>query len=366
MPEDKFQASWWLPGGHAQTVWPVLTRRVPLEVRSERMELPDGDFVQLDWIGADGPIVIVLPGLQGDLGSAYVRGLLRACQARGWRGVLLNYRGRVEPNRFRQSYHCGMTCDLHYLAHHLAQRGPATPIGVVGCSVGANICLKWLGECGRRGESLPIVAAAGVSVPFNLGAVAKKIERGFSRVYQWHLLRSLRGDVARKRQALGDPLGISRRELRRLNTFFRFDDRISGPWNGFCGAEDYYAKTRSDVLLKHVAVPDADRQRQRRSARAGPPGPAPARSLREGDAGDHPRRRASRFRLRPMALVAAVLARQANTGVLFVVLPRQRWKVNVTPLHPDAAYRRVWAETISVTLISAAAPSKTAPPNDSR
>jgi hypothetical protein len=255
MPEDKFQASWWLPGGHAQTVWPVLTRRVPLEVRSERMELPDGDFVQLDWIGADGPIVIVLPGLQGDLGSAYVRGLLRACQARGWRGVLLNYRGRVEPNRFRQSYHCGMTCDLHYLAHHLAQRGPATPIGVVGCSVGANICLKWLGECGRRGESLPIVAAAGVSVPFNLGAVAKKIERGFSRVYQWHLLRSLRGDVARKRQALGDPLGISSRELRRLNTFFRFDDRISGPWNGFCGAEDYYAKTRSDVLLKHVAVP---------------------------------------------------------------------------------------------------------------
>jgi predicted alpha/beta-fold hydrolase len=94
-----------------------------------------------------------------------------------------------------------------------------------------------------------------VSVPFNLGAVAKKIERGFSRVYQWYLLRSLRRDVVRKMDALGDDLGISRRELRRLNTFFRFDDRISGPWNGFSGAEDYYAKTRSDVLLKHVAVP---------------------------------------------------------------------------------------------------------------
>jgi predicted alpha/beta-fold hydrolase len=255
MTKNRFKASWWLPGGHGQTLWPVLTRRVSLDVRSERMELPDGDFVQLDWVGADGPIVIVLPGLQGDLGSAYVRGLLRACQARGWRGVLLNYRGRVEPNRLPQSYHCGMTCDLHYLVHHLAEREPQTPIGVVGCSVGANICLKWLGECGRRGESLPVVAAVGVSVPFNLGAVARKIERGFSRLYQWYLLRSLRGDVARKRDALGDDLGISRRELRRLNTFFRFDDRISGPWNGFSGAEDYYAKTRSDVLLRHVAVP---------------------------------------------------------------------------------------------------------------
>jgi predicted alpha/beta-fold hydrolase len=255
MVEDRFKASWWLPGGHGQTLWPVLTRRVRLDERSERMELPDGDFVQLDWVGSSGPVVIVLPGLQGDLGSGYVRGLLRACQARGWRGVLLNYRGRVEPNRLPQSYHCGMTCDLNHLVHHLAEREPETPIGVVGYSVGANICMRWLGECGRSGQTLPVVAAVGVSVPFNLGAVAKKIERGFSRVYQWYLLRSLRRDVARKRDAMNDELGISQRELRRLTTFFRFDDRISGPWNGFSGAEDYYAKTRSDVLLKYVAVP---------------------------------------------------------------------------------------------------------------
>jgi len=224
-------------------------------VRSERLELPDGDFVRLDWTGTGGPLVIVLPGLQGDIGSPYVRGLLGACQAAGWRGVLLNYRGRGEPNRLPQSYHCGMTCDVHYLVHRLAQREPRTAIAVVGCSVGANICLKWLGECGRDGRTLPIVAAVGVSAPFHLGVVAKKIERGFSRIYQWHLLRSLRGDVARKMDAFGVDLGITRRELRRLNTFLKFDDRISGPLNGFRGAEDYYDKTRSDVLLKHVAVP---------------------------------------------------------------------------------------------------------------
>jgi predicted alpha/beta-fold hydrolase len=56
-------------------------------------------------------------------------------------------------------------------------------------------------------------------------------------------------------EMLGDDLGIARRELRRLNTFFKFDDRITGPWNGFSGAEDYYARTRSDVLLKQVTVP---------------------------------------------------------------------------------------------------------------
>ena len=232
-----------------------MTRRVSLDVRSERLELPDGDFVRLDWVGQRGPIVLVLPGLQGDIESAYVRGLLRACESRGWRGVLLNYRGHGEPNRQMRSYHCGMTWDLHHLVHHLAKREPNTPIGVVGYSVGANICLKWLGECGQRGQLLPVVAAVGVSAPFNLGVVAQRIERGLSRMYQWYLLRSLRRDVARKMEAMGDNLGLTGRDLRRLNTFFKFDDRISGPWHGFRDAKDYYAKTRSDVLLKHVAVP---------------------------------------------------------------------------------------------------------------
>lgn len=255
MVAERFKETWWLRGGHAQTLWPVLMRRVRLDVRSERLELPDGDCARLDWVGTDGPIVVVLPGLQGDLESAYVRGMMQACQSRGWRAVLLNYRGRGEPNRMLRSYHCGMTCDLDYFVHSLARKEPGTPIAVVGYSVGANISLKWLGECGQRGEPAPVVATVGVSAPFHLGAVAKKIERGFSRVYQWYLLRSLRGDVARKSETMGVDVGITHRELRRLNTFFKFDDRISGPWNGFNGAEDYYAKTRSDVLLKHVAVP---------------------------------------------------------------------------------------------------------------
>ena len=255
MANDRFRASWWLPGGHSQTIWPALTRPIRLDVRSEQIELPDGDSVQLDWVGDSGPIVIVLPGLQGDLGSAYVRRMLRACGTRGWRGVLLNYRGHLEPNRLERSYHCGMTCDLDHLVRHLNGRESRTAIGIVGYSVGANICLKWLGECGQRGEQLPVRAAVGVSAPFHLGIVAKRLERGFARLYQFYLLRSLRRDVTRKIQSRGDVLGLTRRELRRLNTFFKFDDRISGPLHGYRNAEDYYAKTRSDVLLKHVAVP---------------------------------------------------------------------------------------------------------------
>ena len=182
MPEhasvDRFKPSWWLPGRHAQTLWPVLTRRVRLDVRSEQLELPDGDCVQLDWAGGGGPprspVVVVLPGLQGDIGSGYIRGLLRAFQARGWRGVLLNHRGHPEPNRKRQSYHSGMTYDLDYLVRLLAQKEPGVPIAVAGFSLGANMCLKWLGECGQCDRAPPVVAVVAVATPFNLAAVAAK------------------------------------------------------------------------------------------------------------------------------------------------------------------------------------------------
>ena len=183
-------------------------------------------------------------------------------------------------------------------------------------------------------STLPVVAAVGVSAPFNLGAVARKIERGFSRIYQWYLLRSLRRDVARKMEALGDDLGLTRRELRRLNTFFKFDDRISGPWNGFGGAEDYYARTRSDLLLKHVAVPTLILNAHNDPLVPARLIPHAARCFRQGDAGDYRRRRPSGIRLRPVALVAAILAGHASTGVSVAALLRLLFRYRPVGLDP--------------------------------
>ncbi|MBT3198970.1 MAG: alpha/beta fold hydrolase [Phycisphaerales bacterium] len=250
-----FKPAWWLRGGHAQTLWASMMRKVRLDTRRERIESPDGDFIDLDWAGDSGPIVIVLPGLQGDLQSSHVRGLMQHCVKHRWRAVLLNYRGRGEPNRLAHSYHCGMTCDLDYLAGLLARREPDTPISVVGYSVGANICLRWLGQCGRDGKQAPVKAAVGVSVPFYLGDVARKIENGFSRIYQNHLLKSLRGDLRMKMESRDVGLDITLDQLHELTTFCEFDERVSAPMNGFADAEDYYTQTRCDAVLQHVSVP---------------------------------------------------------------------------------------------------------------
>ncbi|MEA2093825.1 MAG: hydrolase, partial [Pseudomonadota bacterium] len=64
-----FRPAWWLPGAHLQTIYPSLSRRrLHPEVQRERIELPDGDFIDLDWTqNTAGPIVLVLHGLEGSL-----------------------------------------------------------------------------------------------------------------------------------------------------------------------------------------------------------------------------------------------------------------------------------------------------------
>lgn len=184
MSQKQFKPAWWLRNSHLQTIWPVITRwKINIQLERERFELPDGDFIDLDWIGKNksGPLILILPGLEGSIDSHYARSMLKTFKSCGWRGVFMHYRGLSgEPNRLRQGYHSGDTNDLGYLVRSLMQREPNTPIAAIGFSLGGNMLLKWLGETGWQN---PLKAAIAVSVPFELHKAAKRIQQGFSRFF---------------------------------------------------------------------------------------------------------------------------------------------------------------------------------------
>ena len=56
---SSFRPAWWLPGAHLQTLYPsLIRRRAHPALERERLELPDGDFIDLDWTRPAGrPIV---------------------------------------------------------------------------------------------------------------------------------------------------------------------------------------------------------------------------------------------------------------------------------------------------------------------
>lgn len=250
---EPFKPAWWCRGPHMQTLWPYLFRRISrVELKRERIELPDGDFLDLDWTkNNDGPIVLILHGLEGSSNSKYARGLLNAVHAHGWRGVVMHFRGcSGEPNRLPRSYHSGETGDLAYVVELLRRREPGTPLFVVGFSLGGNVLLKWLGENGNRAS---INAAVAVSVPFLLAESAKRLEQGFSQLYQWGLMRSMRSSVAEKRKQMKLPLKIE--DLSALKTFRDFDEHVTAPLHGFAGADDYYRRSSSRQYLRKIQIP---------------------------------------------------------------------------------------------------------------
>lgn len=219
--------------------------------------MPDGDSVSVARIDARmprSPTLFILHGLEGTVRSTYAQGLMHQAKARGWGATMLIFRtcdGRIPD--VPRLYHSGETADADSCVRRLIDERPDAPIACVGVSLGANVLLKWLGE---QGERLPnqVRRAAAASTPFDLGAGARHLERGLSRAYSWHFVRTLKrkSEAALRRHP---SLRVDPARIRRARTFWEFDDAFTAPVHGFAGADDYYARSSSLRFLPMIRVP---------------------------------------------------------------------------------------------------------------
>jgi len=252
-----YKAPWWLPGGHLQTIYAVqFARRPRVAYRRERWEIPDGDFVDVDWLdapaGAERPLVVLFHGLEGCSGSQYAHALMAAVERAGWRGVVVHFRGcSGSANRLPRAYHSGDSAELDWMLRRL--RGEcATPVYAVGVSLGGNVLLKWLGENG--GTAAQIVArAAAVSAPVDLTAAGDALGHGFNLVYTRAFLSTLK---EKSLQKLHHHPGLYDAALvRNANTLRAFDNVVTAPLHGFVDTDDYWTRASAKPLLKHITVP---------------------------------------------------------------------------------------------------------------
>ncbi len=248
--ENDFKPAWWLPGGHLQTLWSNLRRKNDIPLVRERLWLPDGDFVDLDWTSGNtkAPIVLILHGLEGSIESSYAKGMLSALKNSGLRGVFMHFRGcSGEPNRSIQSYHAGETKDISYVLQIFNKREPSTQIAVIGFSLGGNALLKYLGETQMNN---PICCAVVISVPFLLNRFADKVQKGASCLYQKYLLSRLRKKIRDKARSVTLPIDLEK--LDKINNFWDFDNEITAKIHGFKDAKDYYEKSSSFYYLSRI------------------------------------------------------------------------------------------------------------------
>lgn len=250
--DSAFRPAWWLPGPHLQTLWPNFFRPRPrIALSAERVELNDGDFIDLAWTGVpDGPIVVLLHGLEGSLESHYALSTLQQLARQGYCACFMHLRGcSDEPNRLDRSYHSGATGDLAAVIAHIELTRGRAPDALIGVSLGGNLLLKYLGE---QAGAATVKAAIAISAPFRLMDAAKRLERGFSRIYREHLMRRLRRSYQIKFRHRHSPLSV---DVEQLRSFYDFDDQITAPLNGFSGAEDYYQRCSCRAYLRGITTP---------------------------------------------------------------------------------------------------------------
>ncbi len=243
-----------LRSAHVQTIMPALTRRVEdVAYVRERIETPDEDFLDLDWVrGGARRVAIVSHGLEGSTSRGYMRGMARALHRHGWDVLTWNYRGcSGTPNRRLRSYHSGATDDLHLVVSH-ALRYSYEKAALVGFSLGGNLTLKYLGE---RDHPDPRLAAAVVfSVPCDLAAGAAHLDASpGTRLYRHNFLLSLRETARRKKAQFPDALADLDPDA--IATLRDFDNRFTAPLHGFLDADDYYARCNCKQFLGRLRLP---------------------------------------------------------------------------------------------------------------
>jgi hypothetical protein len=216
---------------------------------SRRVELADGDFIDLAIGDGDGPRVLIVHGLEGDMDSHYAGSLVARLAREGFVPVFMHLRGcSGEPNRLDRSYHSGATEDLADVLTALAEDPQGPPAAAVGFSLGANLLLKYVGERDR-----PLVGhAVAVSVPFVLRDAMLRLNLGRSRIYRRYLITRLKQGYRRKFMERPSPLDV---DLDTINDFNTFDDRITAPLSGFASVFDYYNRASCRQFLPYIHTP---------------------------------------------------------------------------------------------------------------
>jgi len=251
IPSD-FHAPFFLRNGHVQTILPVLLpRRLRTALVRERLELPDGDFLDLDWLRGNGHrLVILAHGLEGSSTQNYIRGMATELAKKGWDSLAYNFRGcSGEPNRLPRAYHSGETEDLRTIIARAARDYPT--LALIGFSLGGNVVLKYLGEAPPHAG---IRAGAAVCAPIDLAACARKLDENRSnRIYLRRFIVSLVEKIEAKATLFPDVVDAT--DARRLRTFQAFDDRYTGPMHGFRDATDYWTRSSARQFLPNIPVP---------------------------------------------------------------------------------------------------------------
>lgn len=258
---------------HIETILPVFYPRPPiLPTHTQTLPSTDGTtLLSLDLASATTPatplstfrsldIALVLHGLESNSASPQTVRIGAALADANFAVALLNFRTCAPdappvPNTAR-AYHAGFYEDALAV---LAALHPSNRVYLVGFSLGANVVANLLGALARAPppSTAPVVAAVGLSTPWDPAGAQRRIDAGFSRVVYARMLTKtiVAKVVAAAEGGVTFPEEMDLDTVKAVKTIGGIDDAYIAPVFGFQGKEDYYARVDSRQFLSGITVP---------------------------------------------------------------------------------------------------------------
>jgi len=227
----------YLPSRHLETVVPSVFFRPPTpKYDRERMELSDGDFLDMDWIISDNDrLIIISHGMEGDSYRHYVTRAANYFSERNWDILAWNQRGcSGELNRLPKLAHHGSAQDLSEVVEAALAREYSTII-LLGFSMGGCQTLKYLST-----ESVDdrVKGGVGFSVTFDFGDMMDQFGLKSNALYKNVFLNKLRKKIALYAELHPQVIDVS--DLNEINDFETFHLNYSTRLNGDDSLEQFY------------------------------------------------------------------------------------------------------------------------------
>jgi predicted alpha/beta-fold hydrolase len=255
----------------------------------DRVETPDGDFIDFDWnapslprtpkraqdaalthtaatdwldqagrqalgLAPAAPALVLLHGLEGSSKSRYAQSITQYFRQAGWTVVVAHFRGCSGfANRLARAYHSGDSTEIRFILETVRASFPEGDWHAVGISLGGNALLKYMGESPQ--EVAWLNAAAAISAPLDLVAAGNHLsdDRFNREIYSRYFLRTLRPKVLKKAERF--PGVIDTIRIHQARDLRDFDSAYTAPMHGFSDALDYWTQCSSKRWLAHIRTP---------------------------------------------------------------------------------------------------------------
>lgn len=248
---SKYRPPFYLFSAHLQTIVPALSVKINRTLyTTEKLETPDGDFIELDWIkGNNEKLMVLCHGVEGNSRSHYVQQMAVHFSKLGWTILVIHAKncGR-EMNRLPKAYYGGFTTDIETVM--LKYTDSYRSMVLVGFSIGGSMALNF---AGRNHTPNNLQAVIGFSVPCDLKHSERKLDNFSNRIYSRKMLEKIKNKI-RKLEAQ-HPGTYNLENLDRINSLQEISAEFTAPFFGFKSLDDFYKSSSCLDALMNVQVP---------------------------------------------------------------------------------------------------------------